>query len=329
MLFERYEERLKAITEVLIRYGIESIDDALELCSKSEINVDEIINGIQPFACNDARYAFKIAIGIIVKIEAKTIQSLCQCVGQVLQAFCIEGSISAKRQIGLGHAKLVSLLLDDRTDSFAFVAGHESFAAAEGAFAIITAANAYRKKELKVLLLGLGKAAADIIARYKGFNYIKTDYNFKSGLLKVLDEVKYSKNIQVKCYGVNSVDEGVAVLWHEQIELIMTGNSTNHVKFTDPTVAIYKKERRSKDLPVFSIASGGGTGRTMHPDNVQAGPVSYGMTDVLGRTHSDLQFAGSSSVPAHVQMVGFIGIGNNPLVGLSVAVVGKLLKGNG
>jgi len=327
-MFERYAERESSITATLNKYSIQNIDDAMLFYGKCGIDVDKIVNDIQPFACDDARYAFKIIVAIACKNNLSTIQELSMCIGEVLQSFCIDGSIAQKRNIGIGHGQLVEKLLDERMTNFAFVAGHESFAAADGALAIAKYANKIRTNHLEVVILGLGKTAADIIARYKGFNYIKTSFDYQTNSLNVVKEISYSgrEKATVLCFGANSVAEGVAILKYKKIELMMTGNSTSNVKFTDPTVAIYKKEISIQGGKVFSVASGGGTGRTMHPDNVQAGPASYGLTDTLGRTHSDVQFAGSSSVPSHVQMVGFVGIGNNPLVGLSIVTISQLLS---
>lgn len=321
-LFERYDERKENIVKTLHRYGYFSISEALEEYKNSKIDVDAIVDSIQPFACNDARYAFKLIVAVCRKNNYRNVDMITSCIGNILQSFCVNGSIAQKREIGLGHGTLAKALVSEENDSFAFVAGHESFAAAEGALSIAKYANKCRVKPLKVILLGLGKPVADIIAHYQGFEYIPTLYNHESA--ELLMQKQTTDSNKVRCFGANSVDEGVAILHHENIRIIMTGNSTNHVKFTDPTVAIYKKECHNLGKTVYCIASGGGTGRTMHPDNVQAGAASYGMTDTLGRTHSDIQFAGSSSVPSHVQMVGFIGIGNNPLVGLSIAIIAKL-----
>lgn len=322
-MFERFHERIHNINAVLQTYRVSDLHEALEAYAHSGINVDQLVDNIQPFACQDTRYAFKIIVGICVKNALTNTEAIATCVGNVLQAFCVDGSVAQKRKIGLGHGELAKQLLSEENDSFAFVAGHESFAAAEGALSIAKYANACRKKPLKVVLVGLGKPVAEIIARYQGFDYIPTRYNYNTGKLSV-DEVSTTVSQRVRCFGAHSIDEGVAILHHEDIRIIMTGNSTNHVKFTDPTVATYKKEVHEKGKQVYCIASGGGTGRTMHPDNVQSGAASYGMTDSLGRTHSNVQFAGSSSVPSHVQMVGFIGIGNNPLVGLSIATIAKI-----
>lgn len=320
VLFERYNERIPEINKLIHSYAISNINEAREICLEHNIDCHEVVRSIQAIAFEDACWAYTVGAAIALKQRAKTVNEISNYIGKGLQSFAIKGSVSDLRKVGLGHGNFAAKLLDDSTKNFAFVAGHESFAAAEGALGVIKYANAYRKVPIKVILVGLGKPAAKIISRYKGFTYVDTVYNFNTKKLTVINEIEYGDGM-VKCYGAHSVDEGVSILQAAQIDTIITGNSTSHIKFTDPTVATYKKVTAEQGEKVFCVASGGGTGRTMHPDNVGAGGASYGMTDTTGRMHSNLQFAGSSSVPSHVEMVGFIGMGNNPIVGATVSVV--------
>lgn len=317
-MFERYEERLGKIQLFLHKYGISSIIEAERICRKSGIDSCNAVRAVQPIAFKDACYAYTVGMAAALEANSDDIDVICEIIGEGLQSFAIEGSVADLRKIGVGHGRFAARLLNSNTKNFAFVAGHESFAAAEGAIGVIRYANSFRDIPISVNLVGLGKPVANIISRYKGFRYIETYYNYHTGTLDVLDEKIYGEG-QIKCYGAHSVDEGVSILLHEQIDTIITGNSTSHIKFTDPTVATYKKVAKDMGKDIFCVASGGGTGRTMHPDNVGAGGASYGMTDTTGRMHSNLQFAGSSSVPAHVEMVGFIGMGNNPMVGATVS----------
>ena len=322
MTFENYELRIKNINETLKRHDIESLDEALKICQNYNIDVYKMVKEIQPICFEDACYAYIVGVAIALKEKAKTASEAAKYIGEGLQAFCIPGSVASQRQVGLGHGNLAAMLLSEETECFAFLAGHESFAAAEGAIGIALKANKVRTKPLRVILNGLGKDAALIISRINGFTYVETKYDFYHNKLEIVKEIAYSKGerSKVKCYGANDVHEGVSIMHHENVDVSITGNSTNPVRFQHPVAGIYKKERILLNKPYFSVASGGGTGRTLHPDNVMAGPSSYGLTDTMGRMHSDAQFAGSSSVPAHVEMMGFIGMGNNPMVGASVSL---------
>ena len=321
-LFENYDRKIDKINKVMSDYGISSLKEAQEICKDKGINPYEIVKETQKICFEDACFAYTLGAAIAIKKNCKSAVDAAKAIGEGLQAFCLKGSVAEDRKVGLGHGNLAAMLLSEDTECFAFLAGHESFAAAEGAIKIAMTANKVRKKPLRVILNGLGKDAAQIISRINGFTYVKTDFDFYSGELKILEEIPYSKNerSQVKCYGANDVREGVAIMWHENVDVSITGNSTNPTRFQHPVAGTYKKECWEKGKKYFSVASGGGTGRTLHPDNMAAGPASYGMTDTMGRMHSDAQFAGSSSVPAHVEMMGLIGMGNNPMVGASVAV---------
>ncbi len=321
-LFENYDRRIGNIEKVMKEYGIGSLEEAREMCKAKGFDPYEIAKGIQPICFEDAGWAYVLGAAIAMKKGMTTAEEAAKAIGEGLQAFCIPGSVAVSRKVGLGHGNLASMLLNEETDCFAFLAGHESFAAAEGAIGIANSANKVRQKPLRVILNGLGKDAALIISRINGFTYVKTEYDFFTGELKVVSETPYSKGdrAKVKCYGANDVREGVAIMHKENVDVSITGNSTNPTRFQHPVAGTYKKERIELGRKYFSVASGGGTGRTLHPDNMAAGPSSYGMTDTMGRMHSDAQFAGSSSVPAHVEMMGFLGMGNNPMVGASVAV---------
>lgn len=329
--FENMEQRMSSINETLKRYKIKSLDEAVEICNSYNLDIYKMVKDIQPICFEDACYAYTLGAAIALKKKAKDASVIAKYIGEGLQAFCIPGSVASSRQVGLGHGNLASMLLTEKTACFAFLAGHESFAAAEGAIGIALKANKVRKKPLRVILNGLGKDAALIISRINGFTYVETKYDYYKNELKIVKEVPYSKGerAKVRCYGANDVHEGVAIMHHENVDVSITGNSTNPVRFQHPVAGIYKKERTLKNKPYFSVASGGGTGRTLHPDNVMAGPSSYGLTDTMGRMHSDAQFAGSSSVPAHVEMMGFIGMGNNPMVGATVSIavaIAEVLK---
>ena len=321
-MFENYEMRIDNIQKLLDRYGIKDINECLDICKKFNLDVHKIVRDIQPICFLDAPYAYTIGASIALKMGAKSASEVCSYLGEALQSFCINGSVADIRKIGLGHGELAKRLLDERTDCFAFLAGHESFAAAEGAIGIVKSANLVRKKPLRVILNGLGKDAALIISRINGFTYVETKYDYDNNKLSIVKETKYgdSERNKIKCYGAFDVREGVSIMHHENVDISITGNSTNPTRFQHPVAGIYKKERIEMGLPYFSVASGGGTGRTLHPDNMAAGPASYGLTDTMGRMHGDAQFAGSSSVPAHVEMMGFIGMGNNPMVGATVSV---------
>ena len=321
-LFESYERRINQITPVLAEYGISSIEECLDICKSYGFNPYDIVAGVQPICFENARWAYTVGAAIAIKKGVKTAAEAAEAIGIGLQAFCIPGSVAADRKVGLGHGNLGAMLLRDETKCFAFLAGHESFAAAEGAFGIARNANKARKEPLRVILNGLGKDAAQIISRINGFTYVQTQFDYYTGELKIVREIPYSKGERsaVKCYGADDVREGVAIMHHEGVDVSITGNSTNPTRFQHPVAGTYKKECIEQGKKYFSVASGGGTGRTLHPDNMAAGPASYGMTDTMGRMHSDAQFAGSSSVPAHVEMMGFLGMGNNPLVGATVAV---------
>ena len=321
-LFESYERRIDKINEVLAGYGISSIEEAQQITKDAGLDVYNQIKGIQPICFENACWAYIVGAAIAIKKGCKTAAEAAAAIGEGLQAFCIPGSVADQRKVGLGHGNLGKMLLEEDTECFAFLAGHESFAAAEGAIGIAEKANKVRKKPLRVILNGLGKDAAKIISRINGFTYVQTDYDYYTGELKEVQRIAYSDGLRskVNCYGANDVREGVAIMWKEGVDVSITGNSTNPTRFQHPVAGTYKKECIEQGKKYFSVASGGGTGRTLHPDNMAAGPASYGMTDTLGRMHSDAQFAGSSSVPAHVEMMGLIGAGNNPMVGMTVAV---------
>ncbi len=321
-LFEGYERRIDKINEVCKEYGIASIEDADKVCKDKGIDVAKIVKDIQPICFENAGWAYTLGAAIAIKKGCTKAADAAKAIGEGLQAFCIPGSVADHRKVGLGHGNLASMLLTEDAGCFAFLAGHESFAAAEGAIGIAQTANKVRKNKLRVILNGLGKDAAQIISRINGFTYVKTQYDYAKNEVNVVEEIAYSKGIraEVKCYGADSVQEGVAIMHKEDVDISITGNSTNPTRFQHPVAGCYKKECIEKGKKYFSVASGGGTGRTLHPDNMAAGPASYGMTDTMGRMHSDAQFAGSSSVPAHVEMMGLIGAGNNPMVGMSVAV---------
>ena len=321
-LFESYERRIDKINEVLAGYGIASIEEAQKITKDAGLDVYNQIKSIQPICFENACWAYTVGAAIAIKKGCKTAAEAAAAIGEGLQSFCIPGSVADQRKVGLGHGNLGKMLLEEDTDCFCFLAGHESFAAAEGAIGIAEKANKVRKKPLRVILNGLGKDAAKIISRINGFTYVQTEYDYYTGELKEVQRISYSDGLRskVNCYGANDVREGVAIMWKEGVDVSITGNSTNPTRFQHPVAGTYKKECVEKGKKYFSVASGGGTGRTLHPDNMAAGPASYGMTDTLGRMHSDAQFAGSSSVPAHVEMMGLIGAGNNPVVGMTVAV---------
>ena len=320
--FEGYERRIDKINSELKQYGIKSLEEARDLCLSHGVNVEEIVKGVQPIAFENAVWAYTLGCAIAFKKGVKNAAEVAECIGLGLQAFCIPGSVADQRKVGLGHGNLGAMLLREETDCFAFLAGHESFAAAEGAIGIARNANKARKKPLRVILNGLGKDAAYIISRINGFTYVQTKYDYYTGELTVVREVPFSdgERAKVRCYGADDVNEGVAIMQHEKVDVSITGNSTNPTRFQHPVAGIYKKWCYENNRTYFSVASGGGTGRTLHPDNMAAGPASYGLTDTMGRMHCDAQFAGSSSVPAHVEMMGFIGMGNNPIVGATVAL---------
>ncbi len=320
-LFESYERREKQILAVLEKYDIKSIEECREICQAKGFDPYKIVEGIQPICFENAKWAYTVGCAIAIKKGVKTAAEAAAAIGEGLQSFCIPGSVADQRKVGLGHGNLGKMLLEEETECFAFLAGHESFAAAEGAIGIAEKANKVRKKPLRVILNGLGKDAAQIIARINGFTYVETEMDYYTGEVKEVFRKPYSNGLRAKvnCYGANDVTEGVAIMWKENVDVSITGNSTNPTRFQHPVAGTYKKERLEKGKKYFSVASGGGTGRTLHPDNMAAGPASYGMTDTMGRMHSDAQFAGSSSVPAHVEMMGLIGMGNNPMVGATVA----------
>ncbi|MDY6272386.1 MAG: GGGtGRT protein [Selenomonadaceae bacterium] len=322
-LFEGYERRIDKINEVCKQYGIASIEDAKKICADKGIDPYQIVEDLQPIAFENAKWAYTLGAAIAIKKNVKSAVEAAKAIGEGLQAFCVPGSVADHRKVGLGHGNLGAMLLSEESGCFCFLAGHESFAAAEGAIGIAKTANKVRKNKLRVILNGLGKDAAQIISRINGFTYVVTDYDYKANKVNVVDKIVYGKDperSQVKCYGADSVQEGVAIMHMEDVDISITGNSTNPTRFQHPVAGCYKKECIEKGKKYFSVASGGGTGRTLHPDNMAAGPASYGMTDTMGRMHSDAQFAGSSSVPAHVDMMGLIGAGNNPMVGMTVAV---------
>ena len=321
-LFESYERRIDQINKTLRENGIDSIEAAKALCDSYGIDVYNLVKSIQPICFENACWAYTVGAAIALKNKAKTAAEASKYIGVGLQSFCIPGSVADDRKVGLGHGNLGAMLLSDSTKCFAFLAGHESFAAAEGAIGIVKKANKVRHEPLRVILNGLGKDAAKIISRINGFTYVETLFDYMTGKVNIISETKYSDGERglVRCYGANDVREGVAIMHLEDVDVSITGNSTNPTRFQHPVAGTYKKECIEKGKKYFSVASGGGTGRTLHPDNMAAGPASYGMTDTMGRMHSDAQFAGSSSVPAHVEMMGLIGMGNNPMVGATVAV---------
>ena len=321
-LFESYERREKQILAKLAEYGINSIEEAAEVTKAAGLDVYKMIEGIQPICFENAKWAYTVGAAIAIKKGCRKASEAAAAIGEGLQSFCIPGSVADQRKVGLGHGNLGKMLLEEDTECFAFLAGHESFAAAEGAIGIAEKANKVRQKPLRVILNGLGKDAAQIISRINGFTYVETEYDPYKNEVKEVFRKAYSDGprAKVNCYGANDVREGVAIMWKENVDVSITGNSTNPTRFQHPVAGTYKKERIEAGKKYFSVASGGGTGRTLHPDNMAAGPASYGMTDTMGRMHSDAQFAGSSSVPAHVEMMGLIGAGNNPMVGMTVAV---------
>ena len=320
-LFESYERREKQILAVLEQYGIKTIEECADVCKEKGLDIYKLVEGIQPICFENAKWAYTVGCAIAIKKGCTRAADAAAAIGEGLQAFCIPGSVADQRKVGLGHGNLGKMLLEEDTECFAFLAGHESFAAAEGAIGIAEKANKVRQKPLRVILNGLGKDAAQIIARINGFTYVETEMDYATGEVKEVFRKAYSDGLRAKvnCYGANDVTEGVAIMWKENVDVSITGNSTNPTRFQHPVAGTYKKERTDAGKKYFSVASGGGTGRTLHPDNMAAGPASYGMTDTMGRMHSDAQFAGSSSVPAHVEMMGLIGMGNNPMVGATVA----------
>lgn len=321
-LFESYERRIDKINGVLAQYGIKSVEECKEICAKYGLDPYKTVGDIQGIAFENAKWAYTVGAAIALKKDCKVAADAAEAIGIGLQAFCIPGSVAEDRKVGLGHGNLGGMLLRDETKCFCFLAGHESFAAAEGAIGIVRNANKARKTPLRVILNGLGKDAAQIISRINGFTYVKTKFDYYTSELKIVEEIKYSdtERANVRCFGADDVREGVAIMHHEGVDVSITGNSTNPTRFQHPVAGTYKKECIEQGKKYFSVASGGGTGRTLHPDNMAAGPASYGFTDTLGRMHGDAQFAGSSSVPAHVEMMGFLGMGNNPMVGATVAV---------
>ena len=321
-LFESYERRIDKINGVLAQYGIKSVEECKEICAKYGLDPYKTVGDIQGIAFENAKWAYTVGAAIALKKDCKVAADAAEAIGIGLQAFCIPGSVAEDRKVGLGHGNLGGMLLRDETKCFCFLAGHESFAAAEGAIGIVRNANKARKTPLRVILNGLGKDAAQIISRINGFTYVKTKFDYYTSELKIVEEIKYSdtERANVRCFGADDVREGVAIMHHEGVDVSITGNSTNPTRFQHPVAGTYKKECSEQGKKYFSVASGGGTGRTLHPDNMAAGPASYGMTDTMGRMHSDAQFAGSSSVPAHVEMMGFMGMGNNPMVGATVAI---------
>ena len=321
-LFESYERRIDKINGVLAQYGIGSVEECREMCKAKGFDPYEIVKGIQPICFENACWAYTVGAAIAMKKGVETAAEAATAIGEGLQAFCIDGSVADDRKVGLGHGNLGAMLLSEESQCFCFLAGHESFAAAEGAIGIVRNANKARKTPLRVILNGLGKDAAQIISRINGFTYVQTQFDYYTGELKIVREIRYSEGerANVRCYGADDVREGVAIMHKEGVDVSITGNSTNPTRFQHPVAGTYKKECVQLGKKYFSVASGGGTGRTLHPDNMAAGPASYGMTDTMGRMHSDAQFAGSSSVPAHVEMMGFLGMGNNPMVGATVAV---------
>ncbi|MEF9939987.1 MAG: GGGtGRT protein [Clostridium sp.] len=321
-LFESYERRIDKINSVLNSYGIASIEEAEKITKDAGLNVYDQVKKIQPICFENACWAYIAGAAIAIKKDCRKASDAAAAIGEGLQSFCIPGSVADQRKVGLGHGNLGKMLLEENTECFCFLAGHESFAAAEGAIGIAEKANKVRTRPLRVILNGLGKDAAQVISRINGFTYVETEMDYYTGEVKELWRKSYSEGLRagVNCYGSNDVTEGVAIMWKEGVDVSITGNSTNPTRFQHPVAGTYKKECIEKGKKYFSVASGGGTGRTLHPDNMAAGPASYGMTDTMGRMHSDAQFAGSSSVPAHVEMMGLIGMGNNPMVGATVAV---------
>ena len=321
-LFESYERRIDKINGVLAEYGISSVEECAEICKEKGIDPAATVRSVQPIAFENACWAYTVGAAIAIKKGVKSAPEAAEAIGIGLQAFCIPGSVADDRKVGLGHGNLAAMLLREETKCFAFLAGHESFAAAEGAIGLARSANKARKEPLRVILNGLGKDAAQIISRINGFTYVQTKFDYYTGELSIVKEIAYSdgERSKVRCFGADDVREGVAIMHHESVDVSITGNSTNPTRFQHPVAGTYKKECIQLGKKYFSVASGGGTGRTLHPDNMAAGPASYGMTDTMGRMHSDARFAGSSSVPAHVEMMGFLGMGNNPMVGASVAV---------
>lgn len=321
--FENQERRMPQIEAALNKYGIASIEEANEICDRHGLDPYQMCEDTQRICFENAKWAYVVGTAIAIKKGVKTAEEAAEAIGIGLQSFCIPGSVADDRKVGLGHGNLAARLLNEETGCFAFLAGHESFAAAEGAIKIAEMANKVRKHSLRVILNGLGKDAAQIISRVNGFTYVKTQYDYYTGELKIVEEIPYGNDptrLKVRCYGADDVREGVAIMWKENVDVSITGNSTNPTRFQHPVAGTYKKERLAAGKPYFSVASGGGTGRTLHPDNMAAGPASYGMTDTMGRMHSDAQFAGSSSVPAHVEMMGYLGMGNNPMVGATVSI---------
>ncbi len=321
-LFESYERRIDKINAVLAQYGIKSVEEAKAICDEKGIDPYKMCEETQPICFENAKWAYVVGAAIAIKKGCTNAADAAEAIGEGLQAFCINGSVAEDRKVGIGHGNLAARLLREETQCFAFLAGHESFAAAEGAIKIAEMANRVRKNPLRVILNGLGKDAAKIISRINGFTYVRTEFDYYTGEVHEVETISYSDGLRskVRCYGVDDVREGVAVMWKEDVDVSITGNSTNPTRFQHPVAGTYKKERTLAGKKYFSVASGGGTGRTLHPDNMGAGPASYGMTDTMGRMHSDAQFAGSSSVPAHVEMMGFLGMGNNPMVGATVAI---------
>ena len=321
-LFESYERREKQILDVIKAYGINSIEECADVCKEKGLDIYKLVEGIQPICFENAKWAYVVGAAIAIKKGCTNAADAAEAIGEGLQAFCINGSVAEDRKVGIGHGNLAARLLREETQCFAFLAGHESFAAAEGAIKIAEMANRVRKNPLRVILNGLGKDAAKIISRINGFTYVRTEFDYYTGEVHEVETISYSDGLRskVRCYGADDVREGVAIMWKEDVDVSITGNSTNPTRFQHPVAGTYKKERTLAGKKYFSVASGGGTGRTLHPDNMAAGPASYGMTDTMGRMHSDAQFAGSSSVPAHVEMMGFLGMGNNPMVGATVAI---------
>ena len=321
-LFESYERRIDKINAVLAQYGIKSVEEAKAICDEKGIDPYKMCEETQPICFENAKWAYVVGAAIAIKKGCTNAADAAEAIGEGLQAFCINGSVAEDRKVGIGHGNLAARLLREETQCFAFLAGHESFAAAEGAIKIAEMANRVRKNPLRVILNGLGKDAAKIISRINGFTYVRTEFDYYTGEVHEVETISYSDGLRskVRCYGADDVREGVAIMWKEDVDVSITGNSTNPTRFQHPVAGTYKKERTLAGKKYFSVASGGGTGRTLHPDNMAAGPASYGMTDTMGRMHSDAQFAGSSSVPAHVEMMGFLGMGNNPMVGATVAI---------
>ncbi len=323
--FEGYDRRINKINECIAAYNLGDLENCKKICDSADINVEAVVKEIQPICFDNAIWAYTLGTAIALKKGDKSAEKCAENIGIGLQAFCVNGSVADNRQVGIGHGKLASMLLNEKTECFALLAGHESFAAAEGALGIVRNANKSRQKPLRVILNGLGKDAGYLISRINGFTYVKTRYNFETQQLEILESRAFSNTYkaEINVYGCEDVTEGVAVMKHEGVDISITGNSTNPVRFTHPTAGIYKKWCTDNNKNYFSVASGGGTGRTLHPDNVGAGSASYGQTDTMGRMHADAQFAGSSSVPAHVDMMGYIGMGNNPMVGATVSLAVK------